>query len=428
MSSLAKSVGERLKALRRERGLTQLELARPAYTHAYVSTIEAGKRTPSDAAIHHFAAKLGVHPDELRTGQPHSLLPQLDTQLHEARMWASSGREDEAEEQFRDVARRAHRFAMTRLEATAYEGLGLVAERRKDLASAIDHYEVAVKLFNSEPLHLRADAVAGQARCYHLRGEKTHAIYLLETYLHALEQQGLSDPDALIRIHTSLVITYVEAGFLRQADAAAEKALALEQRVHDPKRLGAMHNMVASALLERGDYDQAEESLRKAERFYRLSDLQLELGRARLARGIYCRRTNRTKQAREYLVAALEIFQATKSPLDEARACNELAAVQRSVQPAKALSLLERASELIGGSDLGEQARTTREHGLLLAASDRKAAAAKLRDAIDLFVRAEERVEATLTYGHLGDLLANDSSKKAAETYRAGIELLKTPA
>ena len=188
-----------------------------------------------------------------------------------------------------------------------------------------------------------------------------------------------------------------------------------------------MHNMVANALLERGDTAQAEESLRKAEHFYRLADLQLELGRARLARGIYYGRTNKAKKARESLTAALEIFEATDSPLDEARACNELAAILRSTKPAKALELLERASASIGDSDLGEQARNTREHGLLLAESNRRAAAAKLRKAIELFVQAEERVEATLTYGHLGDLLASDGPTKAAEVYRAGIELLRTP-
>jgi tetratricopeptide (TPR) repeat protein len=408
--------------------LTQLELAAPAYTHAYVSTIEAGKRTPSEAAIQHFSKRLGVHPDELRTGRPQSLLPHLELRLQEARIWASSDRRDEASEVFRDVARRAHEFGIARLEATAHEGLGLISEHQRDLGSGIDHYGMALRLLDSQPLHLKADAVAGQARCYSLQGERTHAIYLLETFLHALEQQGLSDPDALIRIYTSLVITYVKAGFLKQADEAAEKALTLEQRVHDPKRLGAMHNMVASALLERGAYDQAEDSLRKAEHFYGLANLQLELGRARLARGIFCRRTNKGKQARGYLQAALEIFQVTDSPLDEARACNEMAAILRADRPEKALSLLDRASELIGTSDPGEQARTKRERGLLLADMDRKAAVKELRAAIDLFVEAEERIEATLTYGHLGDVLANDGSKKATEMYRAGIELLRTPA
>jgi transcriptional regulator with XRE-family HTH domain len=417
-----------LKGLRKSRGLTQSELARPFYTHAYISAIEAGKRVPSDKAIRHFATKLGVHPDELRTGQPQSLLPHLNLMVHEARLWTSAGRQAEAEEQFRHVARKAASFDLGRVEALAREGLGLILERRNDLGGAIDQYEMAAKLLESEPLHVKADVVAGKARCFHLLGEKTHAIYVLETYLHALEQEGLPDPDALIRIYTSLVITYVVAGFLRQASAAADKALALEERVQDPRRLGAMHNMVANALLERGDTTQAEESLRKAEHFYRVAELHLELGRARLARGIYYRLTGNTKKARADLVAAREIFQVTNSPLDEARACNEMAALQRSTQPAKALALLERASELIGDSDPGEQGRTTREHGLLLAPTDTRAAASKLREAVDLFIRAEERVEATLTYGHLGDLLASNSSGKAAEMYRAGIELLKTPA
>ena len=37
------TIGRRVQRLRRERGLTQRQLAEPAYTPAYVSTLEAGR-------------------------------------------------------------------------------------------------------------------------------------------------------------------------------------------------------------------------------------------------------------------------------------------------------------------------------------------------------------------------------------------------
>ena len=56
-------VGRRIRQLRLAKGLTQKELAAPHYTAAHVSTIEAGRRSPSRAALVHFARKLGVEPD-----------------------------------------------------------------------------------------------------------------------------------------------------------------------------------------------------------------------------------------------------------------------------------------------------------------------------------------------------------------------------
>ncbi len=79
-------IGTRLRRLRLARELTQRELAEPKYTHAYVSTIEAGRRNPSREALEHFAGKLGVDVDELLTGKPADLEARLDARLMQARI------------------------------------------------------------------------------------------------------------------------------------------------------------------------------------------------------------------------------------------------------------------------------------------------------------------------------------------------------
>jgi len=64
----AESVGQRLKRLRLDRGLSQRELASPGVSYAYISRIEAGTRQPSVKALRRLAAKLGVSPEYLETG------------------------------------------------------------------------------------------------------------------------------------------------------------------------------------------------------------------------------------------------------------------------------------------------------------------------------------------------------------------------
>jgi transcriptional regulator with XRE-family HTH domain len=62
------TVGERLKRLRDERGLSQRQISSPGVSYAYISRIEAGARTPSVKAIRLLAEKLGVTPEYLETG------------------------------------------------------------------------------------------------------------------------------------------------------------------------------------------------------------------------------------------------------------------------------------------------------------------------------------------------------------------------
>ena len=50
-SSSVESVGQRLRRLRSERGLSQRELSEPGVSYAYISRIEAGTRQPSVRAL-----------------------------------------------------------------------------------------------------------------------------------------------------------------------------------------------------------------------------------------------------------------------------------------------------------------------------------------------------------------------------------------
>lgn len=64
------SLGQRLKRLRKERGLSQRELSSPGISYAYISRIESDARTPSVKAMRRIAEKLGVTVEHLETGEP----------------------------------------------------------------------------------------------------------------------------------------------------------------------------------------------------------------------------------------------------------------------------------------------------------------------------------------------------------------------
>ncbi len=68
-------VGERIKALRVERGLSQRDLAGPGMSYAYLSRIEAGARTPSLSALIELADRLDTSALYLATGRTSGRCP-----------------------------------------------------------------------------------------------------------------------------------------------------------------------------------------------------------------------------------------------------------------------------------------------------------------------------------------------------------------
>src|SRR3989449_2383289 len=78
------TIGQRLRRLRRERGLSQRELASPGVSYAYISRIEAGTRQPSVKALRMLARKLGVTADYLETGSDLTAAAQRELHLADA--------------------------------------------------------------------------------------------------------------------------------------------------------------------------------------------------------------------------------------------------------------------------------------------------------------------------------------------------------
>jgi tetratricopeptide (TPR) repeat protein len=421
------SLGKRLRRLRTERGLTQKELAEPAYTHAYVSTIEAGRRQPSPAAVQHFAKQLGIEVDELLTGRPPDLEPRLRLQLQEARLVVSRGELDRAQQVFADVQREATRYSLPLLESKATEGLALCRERAGDPEGSVELYERAEELLAGESALATVDALAGKTRAIVLLGDVRYAIHLLEDRIDTLTREGLRDPDALVRLYASLVASYFMAGLYGKAGDAATEALRFAPRAGDPESIANMHMNVARVLLHEGRGDQADDSLRRAEDLYGELDLRAELAACHLAHGFVLSRNEDYDGARSELETARAQLKDAHNSIDEARAVIELARVERlSGGDERARALATEAIELIGPEgDAGGRGEAFRELGLA-EFSDPPKAEKHLRAAIELFERAEKSVDLSATYRALGDLgMQQGDTDLALESYRSGILALE---
>jgi tetratricopeptide (TPR) repeat protein len=421
-------IGKTLRRLRLSRGLTQAQLAAPKYTHAFVSTIESGRRRPSREALEHFARKLDVDVEELETGRSADVGLRLQLRLQDAAIELSAGGLQAASASLSSIAREAKRQSLPQVESKAEELLGMWLERLGEPEQALEHYERSNGLLSSEPATARADAVAGIARCFQALGDVRFAIHVLESLVEVIERDRLTDPSALTRLHASLVDAYLDAGLYRRAAESAAELAALAPRVSDPLRIAQVHMNVARLHASEGRTEHAKASLRRAEDAYAAVRLRTEMAGAYLATGYILSREGQVGAAREQLRLALDIFEQTGNVKDQTRTLNELARVERlQDNRAEAERLLEKSIKMLSDGDTPILAWAHRELAHVLAVRNPARAEKHFRVSIELFERAEQPVEIAVTYGGLGDLLSSqDSAAEGCRAYRAGIAALES--
>jgi transcriptional regulator with XRE-family HTH domain len=135
----AETIGQRLRRLRHERGLSQRELASPGVSYAYISRIEAGARRPSVKALRMLARKLGVSADYLETGSEIRDTDERELRIADAelelRLAEETGEAEAALQRLRDEAVAA---GDTAAASRANIALGLAAASAARNAEAIE--------------------------------------------------------------------------------------------------------------------------------------------------------------------------------------------------------------------------------------------------------------------------------------------------
>jgi tetratricopeptide (TPR) repeat protein len=401
--------------------LTQGELAAPDYSAAYVSVIESGKREPSERVLKSFAKRLGITFEELATGRSPDAEAALEHEIVTARQALASGERDTAIATFRRVMKRSAQYGLARVRDRAALGEALSYELTGDPARAQQLYESLQETIPDERVALKADAVAGRARCVRVQGDVSYATYILEGFLSHLTRNGLLDPEAVVRINITLVGVYFEGGMTVRAGAAAEAALELSPRIQDKEKLAAMHINLARVLMEKRDYDGAANSYAAAEALYRDLGLQAEVGRAYLARAFLRKTQEDYSHARADLQYALGIFEATGATVNEWRALGELGAVNRlEGNLDEAIFVLSRAVKS-AKNEPAAAALAHRELALCYAAKDEGAKArTNFKKAVDFLEGSGDNYELAITYRCWGDALRDEKDyEKACGLYRS---------
>ena len=190
------SIGQRLKRLRLEHGLSQRELASPGVSYAYISRIEAGTRQPSVKALRRLAAKLGVPAEYLETGSQLDPAEQRELRLADLELAVRLSVSDGVDEQLQALVDEAILAGDRACILRGRVALASLALESGQFVRAVDLLEAAIEGDPFLPVE-RFDIYANLGRAYAAAGRPDRAVDLYERCIQQVrEVEGDSTVDA----------------------------------------------------------------------------------------------------------------------------------------------------------------------------------------------------------------------------------------
>jgi len=248
---MGSTLGQRLRALRIEQGLSQADLAGDMVSPSYVSLIETDRRSPERDVLEGLARRLGCSAVYLESGIAPEQINELRLKLQFAKIAHANGSLAEAREQFRELAL----TASGEIRHEAIWGLARTDEALGNLHEALTHLESLLG-----PAKLGEPGAPGlltlyNARCriYRLAGDLTRSIEVGETALRQVQELGLGGTEEEIRVSSSLVASYWARGDLFSAQHLASQVIERADRMGDRESQGKAYWNAAIVAAARGE-------------------------------------------------------------------------------------------------------------------------------------------------------------------------------
>jgi tetratricopeptide (TPR) repeat protein len=312
----AETIGQRLRRLRHDRGLSQRELSSPGVSYAYISRIEAGARRPSVKALRMLAKKLGVSADYLETGSEIRDTDERELRIADAelelRLADQPGEAEKKLEALRDASVAAGDVVAA---SRANIALGLAAAAAGRNADAIERLEAGLELSPVSPSG-RPDVFATLGRAYAATSRPDRAVEVFERCLAEVSEDAPEDLTAQVRFTTYLSYALTDLGDLERAQGVLDTALDQADDVTDAYSRVRLYWSLARLADLQGRPAAALDYVRRAIALLDVTDDTLHLARAHLLCGSILLSQGRAEDAGRHFDLAEELFGAHPEPVD----------------------------------------------------------------------------------------------------------------
>jgi transcriptional regulator with XRE-family HTH domain len=226
---MGSTLGQRLRVLRSERGLSQADLAGDMVSASYVSLIESGKRLPERDVLEGLARRLGVSTLYLESGVVPEELTEQRLRLQFGEIALANGSADEAHSIFTELLA----AASGEVRLGALWGLARAEEARGDLHTAVRHRDALLQAARTgEPGAPGLLALLiGRCRLYRDAGDFARSIEVGEEALREVGELGLAGTEDEIKLASTLVAAYWGRGDTFSAQHLASEVIERAERL-----------------------------------------------------------------------------------------------------------------------------------------------------------------------------------------------------
>ncbi|HEY2316638.1 MAG TPA: helix-turn-helix transcriptional regulator [Streptosporangiaceae bacterium] len=254
---MGSSLGQRLRALRVERGLSQADLAGDLVSPSYVSLIEADRRSPDRDVLTGLAHRLGCSALFLETGVVPEEINEQRLQLKFAEIAMANGELDEAHDRFRAMSLQAS----SEIRHGAIWGLARAEEALGNLHEALTHLEALLDAARAgEPgAPGLLTLLIGRCRIYRLAGDFARSIEVGEDAVREVRDLGLEGTEDEIRLASSLVGSYFARGDMFSAQHLVSRVIERAEKLASRQAQGAAYWNASVVAAARGQLTDALE-------------------------------------------------------------------------------------------------------------------------------------------------------------------------
>ena len=297
---MQETVGQRLRRLRKERGLKQRDLSSPGVSYAYISRIETGERHPSVKVLRLLAERLDVSLEYLETGRDVPEQAERELRLTDAELELRLGRDlTRARKTLTDLI---EEDAGDRIASRARAALGILAAREGDQEEAVRQLEAATA--GGIRPRQRSDVYETLAASYVALGSYSKAEALLERCVEAVDDVTLK-----VRYRSFLGMTFMSTGRTEHARAVLSEAVELADDYAVPSARVVLYWTLARAAWMERDTSSALSYMSRAIALLETTEDTLQLARAHLTCGQFCNLDGDYQQARRYLDRAERLLE-----------------------------------------------------------------------------------------------------------------------